>query len=480
VTTVDRLGTAALGRLSPAQRPLIDPAGLRPRVVHIGLGAFHRAHQAVYTEAAAALTGEPWGIAAVAPRSREVLTALREQDCLYSVTDRLPEGPSTRVVGSIVAALHGGTDAAAVEALVASPATTVVTLTVTEKAHHRRPGSTELDTAAPEIAADLASDRPATVVGRLASALAARFRAGAEPISVVSCDNTAANGEVLRGVVRGYVEASAWPDRQRVLDWLAESVAFPSTVVDRIVPATSAADERVAADALGLRDAAPVAGEPYSRWVLQDAFAAARPAWERAGALVVPDVAPHQLAKLRLLNGCHSALAYLGLAAGCGTVREVLHLPWGERFVREFGAEVAPTLPAGGPDPVAYVEDLVVRFRNPAMRHLLRQIGSDGSLKVPERWFGALRALGRAPLLELAVAGWVASTRPGDDDRPVFGTTDPLAERLAACWHDRPAPADLVGALLRLVGAPDLAETTELTASVARRLPALRAGRVEF
>lgn len=479
MTAVHRLTRATAARLPGALRPAVDPRDLEPRVVHLGLGAFHRAHQAVYTETAAARTGEPWGIAAVAPRSRHVVTALREQDHLYSVTDREPGGPRVRVVGSLVRALHGGDDADEVTALLAAPTTAVVTLTVTEKAYHRRPGTTELDTAAPAVAADLAADRPATAVGRLAHGLAARARAGGAPISVVSCDNTAGNGDVLRGVVRGYVEASPWPDRERVLRWLDESAAFPSTVVDRIVPATSDADLLAAADALGLRDAAAVAGEPYRQWVLQDRFAAARPAWEHDGALLVPDVTPYQLTKLRLLNGCHSALAYLGAAAGCATVREVLHTRWGERFVRAFGAEVAATLPPGGPEPTAYVDGLVRRFGNPAMRHELRQIGSDGSLKVPERWFDPLRALDRAPLLELALAGWVASTRPGDDG-PVFGTTDPLADRLADPWHDRLAPADLVAALLRLVGAPDLADRADLTAAVAAHLPALRAGRIEF
>lgn len=482
MTTVARLNRSALDSLAAELRPLVDPRGLRPRVVHFGLGAFHRAHQAVYTEAAAARAGEPWGIAAVAPRSGGTAATLRAQDCLYSVTDRLPEGPRVRVVGAVVDALRMKPDAAEVDRLLTAPDATVVTLTVTEKAYHRRPGTPELDTAAPEVAADLAGPEAGcgTVVGRLAAGLAARCRAGGSPISVVSCDNMAANGAVLRGVVRGFVAASAWPDRQRVLDWLEASVAFPDTVVDRIVPATSEEDERVAARVLGVRDAAAVAGEPYRQWVLQDRFAAARPRWELDGALVVPDVAPYQLTKLRLLNGAHSALAYLGAAAGCRTIREVLHTGWGERFVRAFGAEVAPTLPAGGPDATEYVDELVRRFTNPAMRHLLRQIGSDGSLKIPERWFDPLRELrSGTPLLELALAGWVNATRP-DDRGPAFGMTDPLGPELARCWLDHPTPTELVGGLLRRVGAPDLAERAELTAAVAARLPALRAGRVEF
>ncbi|MEO6082025.1 MAG: mannitol dehydrogenase family protein [Umezawaea sp.] len=479
---MSRLTETTVRGLAPALRPLVDLGSLEPRIVHFGLGAFHRAHQAVYTEAVAARTGEPWGIAVVAPRSEIQVTALRDQDFLYSLTERHPDGPRTRVIGSLVDALAMRRDAAAVDALLTAPTTTVVTLTVTEKGYHRRPGTFDLDTTAPEIAADLvaAAGDQRTVVARLASGLAARYRANGAPVSVVSCDNATANGAVLRGVVRGFVEASPWPDRSAVLSWLDESVAFPSSVVDRIVPATTDEDERAALLALGLDDRTPVVGEPYRQWVLEDSFAAARPPWELDGAVITPDVAPYQLMKLRLLNGSHSALAYLGLAAGHRTVREVMHTRWGERFVRDFGAEVAGTLPEGGPDAAGYVDDLVRRLCNPAMRHLLRQIGSDGSLKIPERWFGPLREARTAtPLLELALAGWVNSTRPDDRD-PVFGTTDPLADGLARCWYDRPDHVDLVVRLLHLVGAPDLAERDDLTKAVAARLPALRAGRVEL
>jgi fructuronate reductase len=484
------LSLATLSELDTSRRPLVDPRELAPRVVHFGLGAFHRAHQAVYTEVAAARSGQPWGIVDVAPSTGAAVTAMRAQDCLYSVTDRAPTGDRTRVVGSVVDALLMRRDSARVEALIASPEVTVVTLTVTEKGYHRRPDTGALDTGAPGVAADLAATRAAgptdlvTVVGRLGWSLASRFRTCGAPISIVSCDNMAANGPALAGVVRGFVQASSWPDKEAVLDWMSTSVGFPATIVDRIVPATTPEDHAAARAALGVRDEMPVFGEPYRQWVLEDTFAAARPAWELDGALFVPDVAPYQLMKLRLLNGSHSALAYLGLAAGCQTIAEVLATEWGERLVRSFGAEVAPTLPDAGLDEHKYVDDLVDRFRNRAMNHRLQQIGSDGSLKIGERWLGALRALransGSAPILELSLAAWVNAIRPGPDGTQVFGTTDPAADALAACWdNSQPAPA-LVGALLREIGAADLAEQSDLTSSVANRLPALRAGRVEL
>jgi fructuronate reductase len=192
--------------------------------------------------------------------------------------------------------------------------------------------------------------------------------------------------------------------------------------------------------------------------------------------MVVPDVTPYQLRKLRLLNGTHSAMAYLGAVAGCETVADVLATGWGERFVRAFCAEVASTL---DDEMSAYIDQLVERFANPAVRHRLSQVGSDGSLKIAERWFDPLREIpaGHAPLLELALAGWVHATKPaeaGDGGR--FGLTDPAAERLAACWQD----SSPVAALLRVAGAPDLAERADLGTSVASRLPALAAGRIEF
>jgi len=476
------LNHASLSRIAPDLRPAVNPAELRTRIVHFGLGAFHRAHQAVYTENAAARSGEPWGITAVAPRSAGTVRALRDQDCLYSLTERRPGRSVSRVVGAVVDALTMGPDAEAVDALLTDPDVTVVTLTVTEKGYHRCPSTGGLDLTAAPVAADLEAPPGGpltTVVGRLAAGLAARTRAGAPPIGVVSCDNMAGNGDVLGRVVRDFVRASAWPDRDDVLARMAGSVAFPSTVVDRIVPASCEADLKTASAALGVHDALPVAGEPYRQWVLEDSFIAPRPPWERDGALFVPDVTPYQLTKLRLLNGSHSALAHLGLATGCVTIAGTMATRWGESVVRALCAEVAATLPAGGPDPVTYAEDLVGRFRNPAMHHLLRQIGSDGSLKIVERWLPALRELrGRGaatPVLELALAAWAHGTRPG-----ATAAGDPAAGALAACWSAPARPAETVRALLRVLGAADLADDDDLTAAVADRMPALRAGRVEI
>jgi fructuronate reductase len=492
IERVEALCRTTLVDLPTSQRPLVDPRDLDTRVVHFGIGAFHRAHQAVYTEAAAARSGEPWGITAVAPGSAAAVTGLRTQDCLYSVTDLVAGNTTTRVVGSIIDALLLQPDAAKVHDALCAPQTTVVTLTVTEKGYYRRADTGALDVAAPAIAGDLAATTDITtgagdlrtVVGRLTTSLAARYRAGGAPISVVSCDNMAGNGAALAGVVRDFVQASRWTDKDAVLDWLSSAVGFPSTVVDRIVPATTDEDREAATVALGVRDEMAVVGEPYRQWVLQDSFTAPRPPWELDGALFVADVAPYQLMKLRLLNGSHSALAYLGLAAGCRSITDVLRTEWGERLVRGLAAEVSPTLPDVGLDEAKYTDDLVARFSNPAMRDQLRRIGSDGSLKIGERWLGALRELRvnrtTTPVLELALAGWVNATRPGDTGGQQFDTSDPAAKALAEHWRTNAPPADIIAGLLREVGAGDLADDHQLTTTIAQRLPAVAAGQIDI
>ena len=486
------LNRSTLADLNAAQRPLVDPRDLERRVVHFGIGAFHRAHQAVYTEAAAARSGEPWGITAVAPGSAAAVTGLRNQHGLYSVTDLAAGQITTRVVGSIIDALLLRSDAGQVHEALTAAETTVVTLTVTEKGYYRSPDTGVLDVDAPAIAADLATTADSssgakdvgTVVGRLATSLAARFRAGGAPISVVSCDNMAGNGAALAGVINGFVQASHWTDKEAVLSWLGSAVAFPATVVDRIVPATTDQDRDAASAKLGVRDEMAVVGEPYRQWVLEDSFSAPRPPWDLDGALFVTDVAPYQLMKLRLLNGSHSALAYLGLASGCRSIGEVLDTEWGERLVRSLAAEVSPTLPDVGLDEAKYTDDLVDRFSNPAMRDQLRRIGSDGSLKIGERWLGALREL-RAnktstPVLELALAGWANATRPGQAGGQQFDTSDPAGAALAGCWQSGGHPPAIVAGLLREVGASDLAEDHQLIAAIAQRLPALANGQIDI
>jgi len=466
VSTFQRLSLATLAGLPADRRPLVDPRTLRPRIVHLGIGAFHRAHQAYYTEVAEARHGGGWGIVGVTQRTQAVARALGPQDGLYSLTVREPDAPTTRVVASVTGVLHAADDGERLTGLIASGDVGVLTVTVSEKGYRRDPRTGGLDLSDPLVRGDLrGAPGPASVVGQIAVGLRARRHSGA-PLSVVSCDNMADNGSVLRRLVQDFVAATTWSDRDALLEWLESGVAFPATLVDRIVPAAGDADRHGAARALGLRDEGAVVTEPFTQWVLQDSFAADRPRWESAGAQIVDDVTPYQLIKLRLLNGVHSLLAYHGLAAGCRTVADVLDTPWGETLIRAHAAEVAPTLlPAPDLDVPRYVDSMIGRFGNHAMNHRLRQISSDGTLKIPERWLAPLRELratGRSTtVLEQGLAAWALHTRDGEPD-------DPAAARLRQVW-ERPRP-EVPAALFRLLGAEDLAEDSGLTAAVRAHL----------
>jgi fructuronate reductase len=429
--------------------------------------------------------------------AQPVMEAFRRQDCYYSLSNRAPTDHQTRVIASIIDAhLLTGQDGSAAQ-LIARSAISVVTLTITEKGYPRTAGGGDLATNEPIIAHDLAATQPGadiwprSALGTLAFGLAARFAANQAPLTVVSCDNMSSNGPTLARLINQFIALSGWPERAKLLSWLDQSVAFPATIVDRIVPATTAADRLAAEQAIGLRDDLPVFGEPYRQWVLEDSFRGPRPYWEAGGASFVADVTPFELTKLRLLNGSHSALAYLGLAAGYATVADVMNRStWGETLVRGLAGEMALTLPPDGPHPAAYTAALISRFANPAMAHRLQQIGSDGSLKLPERWVNPMRQLLARPLgsapshLTLAFAAWINATKPGPDGRQVYGTSDPLTADLARCWQGQTGQTDLAkltgvtAAALRLIGAPDLAEDLALTRQVAGLIPAVAAGQI--
>jgi fructuronate reductase len=484
------LSADTLDLIPGAARPLVRPESLRTRIAHFGLGAFHRAHQALYTEIANFESGADWGVAGLVPNSRESLAEFRAQDCLYSLTEKSAAGSRTQVIGTIRSAQHLIDDAAAVQNLLASQQTEIVTLTVTEKGYQRLAGSGGLDTNSETIAADLAATGskdglPKTVIGHLAHGLARRFHTNQAPLTVISCDNISGNGDGLARVVLDFIQHSHWADRDQLLDWIQNAVRFPNTLVDRIVPVPTQADRQAAAAALGLRDELAVATEAFRQWVIQDSFSTARPRWELAGAQFTSDVKPFELTKLRLLNGSHSALAYLGLSAGVPTVAAAMRTEWGPKLVQRISDEAAPTLPAGGPDRAEYTDDLIERFANPAMADQLKRIGCDGSQKIPERWLGALRGL-RAQNLPfdvyaLGLAGWANATNgPVTGTEQRFETKDPKAAELAACWLPGNSDAQSVAALLRTIGAEDLAEDRDLLSAVADRLPGVRAGRIEI
>ncbi|WP_144710549.1 mannitol dehydrogenase family protein [Curtobacterium pusillum] len=356
----------------------------RPGIVHLGVGAFARAHLAWYT---ARVDGPAWGITAFTGRSPEAAEALTAQGCRYTLVTRAADGDGALVIDAIVAA-HAGSDEESWRRVVASPDTTIVTLTVTEQGY--RSGS----------------DVPA----RLVAGLDARRRAGGGRIALVSLDNLTHNGQVLRDAVLGAV------DDDDLRSWIGSNVSFPSSMVDRITPATTDADVAALAGLPGSLpgDRVPVVTEPFAEWVLEDAFAGIdRPAWETAGVRVVDDVTPYEQRKLWLLNGSHSLLAYLGLLLGHETVAAAMDDPMCRAAVEQLWDEAALELPLPAAEISAARAALVDRFANPRIRHTLRQIASGGSEKLPVRVVDVLRhRLGRDPDAGIgpgaatAVASW--------------------------------------------------------------------------
>jgi fructuronate reductase len=471
-----RLSAATLAGARADHVPRARPSAIG--IVHLGLGAFHRGHQVEFTDdALAASPGDRWGIAGVSLKTAGARDRLAAQDTLYTLVKKSPEGIERRILGSLREALFLGEDRARVVERLAAPDTAIVSLTITEKGYGHDPATGRLDAAHPEIAADLAGGEPRSAVGLIVDALAARRGSHGKPFTVLCCDNLPHNGAVVRGLV---LEFSARRDAS-LSKWIERSVAFPSTMVDRIVPATTDADIADNDAALGVHDAAPVVCEPFRQWVIEDAFVAGRPAWERAGAEIVADVAPFEAMKLRLLNGSHSALAYLGFLAGDDFIYEVAARPEFERFMRALMAEAVPTLqlPASV-DLAAYQDALVTRFRNPALPHRTRQIAMDGSQKLPQRLLATIRenlAAGR-PIerLALAVAAWMRYVYGSDEKGATIEVQDPLAARFATVASEhRNDPHGLAGGLFAIapIFGDDLRADSRFTRPTLRWLESL-------
>ncbi len=472
-----RLAPATLARLpQTVRRPGYDRTRLPVGIVHLGLGAFHRAHQAVYTDDALAKAPGPFGVCGVSLRSGAMRDRLAPQGGLYTVLTRSAGGERLRIVGCLKELLVGPDDPAAVVQRIADPQVAIVSLTVTEKGYCHDPATGALDVGHPDIAHDLAApERPRSAVGVLVAGLALRRRRDGAPPTVLCCDNLPHNGRTLRGVALAFARRRD----EALARWLEAEVAFPCTMVDRIVPA-STADDIVAVEArLGLRDAAPVVAEPFSQWVIEDRFGGPRPAWEQVGAELVADVAPYEAMKLRLLNGSHSALAYLGWLAGFEHVYEVMAVPEFTAFVRGMMAEVAPTVQVPT-DLAAYQALLLERFADPAIRHRTAQIAMDGSQKLPQRLLGPirdqLRAGGPIRHLALAVAGWIRYAAGRDERGRAIAVADPLAARLLAIGTQAGAdPEALVAGFLGLreVFGDDLPREARFVREVSAALGAL-------
>lgn len=479
---MSRLSPAMLGTLPPSfGRPGYDrsPANAAG-VLHLGIGAFHRAHQAAWFDALMGRGERGWMIRAASLRSPAAAAQLNPQNGLYTLIERDGAEIRHRIIGALRGVIVAPEAPELLVEALAAPDVELVTLTVTEKGYGLDPATGMLNETDPAIASDLCTlHRPVSAAGFLVAGLAARRAAGLSPFTVLSCDNLPENGARTRAAV---CAIAARHDRD-LARWITEEGAFPSSMVDRIVPATTDADVEELHRLTGWHDPGMVKTEPFSQWVIEDHFCARRPALEALGVQFTNDVRAWEHAKLRLLNGAHSALAYLGALAGHVFVHEAIAAPGYTRFVNALWDEAVTTLPPmAGFEPMAYRAALLARFGNTALAHRTAQIAMDGSQKLPQRLLAALRerlAQGRAsPALCLAVAGWMRWQSGVDERGGAFVVDDPMAARTRRALHEAgPEPESRVAALLALseVFGTDLAHMPGIRAALARALTRLEA-----
>jgi len=410
-----------------------DREAVTPGIVHLGIGAFHRAHMAVYIDDILAQNPD-WGIIGASLRRPDTKEALAPQDFLYTVAVRDASGTHCRVIGSILDVLDAQTQRQQLLDIMAHPSIRIVSLTVTEKGYCHDPATGELDTDHPDIQHDL--DHPGDPVsapGIVVRALEMRRNSGVAPFAVMSCDNLPSNGQTTRRIITGFAQLCS----PQLAQYIAENVAFPGTMVDRIVPSTTDADRQMVKDITGLEDAWPIMTEPFTQWVIEDHFPGGRPPFQAVGAQMVSDVEPYERMKLRMLNGSHSTMSYLGYLAGYQYVSEAVADPAIRKLIHGLMTEeVMPTLPMPRADLERYRDQLLERFANPALKHRTWQIAMDGSQKLPQRLLGTIRdrlAEGQGiERLALGVAAWMRYVTGIDEAGNPIDVKDPLAARLRA------------------------------------------------
>ena len=427
---MDRLSAATLAQAQGATVPAYDRAAVTPGIVHLGIGAFHRGHMAIYVDD---LLGEApdWGIIGASLRRPDTRDALAPQDFLYTVAIRDGAGSQCRIIGSILDVIDANAERERLLETMADPRIRIVSLTVTEKGYCHDPATGALDEAHPDIVHDLAHPAsPISAPGLIVAALELRRQRGHKAFTVMSCDNLPANGQTAGRIVRR-LAALMGPE----VAAYAETAGFPSTMVDRIVPATTDADRAEVAETTGLEDAWPIMTEPFTQWVVEDDFPAGRPAFEAAGARLVHDVEPFELMKLRMLNGSHSTIAYLGYLAGHQYVSAAVNDDAIRKLVHGLMTEeVMPTLPMAREELEAYRDRLLERFLNPALKHRTWQIAMDGSQKLPQRLLGTIRDRlahnAGIERLSLGVAGWMRYVTGVDEAGQPIEVKDPMVGRL--------------------------------------------------
>ncbi len=411
---------------------------LEKAIVHVGVGGFHRAHQALYLDRLLANPNNPRlgeagiGLLKTDERMRD---ALEEQDCLYTLVERSAGSQTAQIIGSMTEYIHAPTDREAALERMAAVETRIVSLTVTEGGYFIDEGTGKVNLDHAAIRQDLEHPHePVTSVGCLVEALDRRMLRGLAPFTVMSCDNLQGNGHITKQLLVAYSGLRDTGLQKRI----ETSVAFPNSMVDRITPMTTAEDITFVQDRFGIDDAWPVVSEPYLQWVIEDEFGCGRPRWEEVGAQIVTDVTPYEMMKIRLLNGSHLAMGYVGALAGYTFVHELMQDETILRFTETFMQQVSPAVPViAGVSVQDYQQMLIQRFANPAIRDQVTRICSDGSAKLPKWILPTLATLMEhglpIDLVALVIASWIQYLRVGVDDagRPL-SILDPRAAELIA------------------------------------------------
>jgi fructuronate reductase len=413
--------------------PDYDRSLLKTRVFHIGFGAFAKAHTAVFQDELLRQNKSDWGMVGARLNSgADELSALDKAGGLFTVGEMSDDTLALRQVGAVIKTLHPHRDGiGALIAQICDPDLRVITLTITEKGYGLTRGHLDLENAG--IAADLKQPTdPKTAIGLLVEGLRLRSQQELPGLTILSCDNLPSNGKLCRTAVLEFAEKRD----PELKDWIFENCRFPSSMVDRITPAMTEASFEKLTGALGAPDPNGILCEPFRQWVIEDSFAGEKPSWDLAGASFVPDVEPYEEIKLRMLNGSHSFLAYLGALAGKETIADCMADPVFKTAVRNLMlGEQAPTLSVpGGFDISAYGDELIARFSNQALHHKTTQIASDGSQKLPQRLLAPIRRHIEAdrpwPLSALAVAGWMRYCRGTSETGADLPVNDPHAGRI--------------------------------------------------
>ncbi len=397
--------------------PPYDRTRVTPGIVHFGVGNFHRSHQAMYLDRLLRRgRAADWGILGVGllPRDAAMGEALRAQACVYTLVELAADGTRTATrIGSIVDFLHAPSAPGAVREALASPGIRIASLTITEGGYNTSDTTGAFDTENPDVLADVGAEFPRTVFGVLAAGLRLRRERGIPPFTIASCDNILGNGDVTRAALVAFARL-AYDDE--FADWIANDVAFPNSMVDRITPVTGDAERALVRGSFGIDDLCPVVCEPFTQWVIEDDFPLGRPAWEEVGAQLVDDVAPYELRKLRLLNGSHQAIAYAGLLGGHTFVHEAIGDPAVTDLVERYMDEAVTTLqPVEGIDLRAYRTELLQRFGNPHIRDTLERLATDASDRIPKFVVPVASRRGvegiGSPAAAEVVADWAARSR---------------------------------------------------------------------